>query len=108
MKKPMTGEIMGKKIIQIVNILPKSPAIVKPHFVQALANTTVQTTLKNRKATSQPPWKQSKAMAEHPAKTAKSQAQWVIFSDLLTRCHREQLEQGRFFALWADVDQIDV
>jgi hypothetical protein len=48
------------------------------------------------------------AMARNPAKTAKSQAQWVIFSDLLTRCHREQLEQGRFFALWADVDQIDV
>jgi hypothetical protein len=49
-----------------------------------------------------------RAMAENPTKTPKSQAQWAIFSDLLSRCHRDQLEHGRFFALWADVDQIDV
>jgi hypothetical protein len=49
-----------------------------------------------------------RAMAEHPTKTPKSRGQWVIFSDLLTRCHREQLEKGRFYALWSDVDQIDI
>lgn len=49
-----------------------------------------------------------KKMAEQPPALPKSRGQWVIFSDLMSRCHREQLEKGRFFALWADVDKIDV
>lgn len=44
-------------------------------------------------------------MATHPTSTAKANAQWAIFSTLPSRVHSEQRAQGRFYALWADIDE---
>ena len=39
-----------------------------------------------------------------PQQAPKENAQWVIFSTLMTRVHSEQRDNGRFYALWADID----
>lgn len=39
-----------------------------------------------------------------PACVDKTNAQWVIFSDLHSRVKVDQIEHGRFYALWADID----
>jgi hypothetical protein len=44
------------------------------------------------------------AMLPNPISVAKGNAQWVIFSTLPSRIHAEQRAQGRFYALWADID----
>lgn len=41
----------------------------------------------------------------NPTNVEKGSAQWVIFSDLISREHAKQREQGRFYALWADFDE---
>lgn len=44
-------------------------------------------------------------MVQQPPSTEKELAQWVIFSTLPSRVHSEQRENGRFYALWADIDK---
>ena len=46
-----------------------------------------------------------KQLAAHPQKVPKENAQWAIFSSLFSRIHAEQRDKGRFFALWADIDE---
>ena len=43
-------------------------------------------------------------MMSNPPCVKKQDAQWVIFSTLPSRVHSEQREQGRYYALWADID----
>jgi putative DNA primase/helicase len=43
-------------------------------------------------------------MAEHPQKVDKSAAQWVIFSDLMTRESSKQSADGIYYAVWCDFD----
>lgn len=43
------------------------------------------------------------SMSQPPQKP-KDEAQWVIFSTVMTRKHSVQREQGEFYALWADID----
>tara|TARA_R110000851_G_scaffold333531_1_gene514861 strand:- start:41210 stop:43840 length:2631 start_codon:yes stop_codon:yes gene_type:complete len=45
------------------------------------------------------------AMLDAPQCVEKSQAQWVIFSSLMTREYAEQRANGTFYALWADIDE---
>ena len=48
-------------------------------------------------------------MAKNPVKVPKSEAPWVIFSSAAGPLAREaefQLKQGRYHALWADLDQV--
>ena len=45
------------------------------------------------------------AMLADPPSQAKSSAQWVIPSTLLSRTHAEQHKDGEFWALWADIDE---
>lgn len=45
-----------------------------------------------------------RAMLDTPPSVAKENAQWAIFSTLPSRVHAEQHKQGRFVALWADID----
>lgn len=45
------------------------------------------------------------ALLLFPTGVNKDAAQWVIFSDLMSREHAKQREQGRFYALWADFDE---
>ncbi|MBC2710885.1 MAG: hypothetical protein HGJ94_07780 [Desulfosarcina sp.] len=45
------------------------------------------------------------AMMADPRSAEKQDAQWVIFSTLPSRVHAEQRKQGRFHALWADIDE---
>lgn len=40
-----------------------------------------------------------------PQSVAKEQAQWVITSTLLNRCHATQRNEGEFWALWAETDK---
>ena len=44
-------------------------------------------------------------MLVDPPQFPKDQAQWAIFSSLMSRTHSEQLIQGEFHALWADIDE---
>jgi len=46
-------------------------------------------------------------MLANPSSQAKSSAQWVIPSTLLSRTHAEQHKDGEFWALWADIDEPD-
>lgn len=39
-----------------------------------------------------------------PPQKPKDEAQWVIFSTVMTRKHKLQREQGEFYGLWADID----
>ncbi len=48
---------------------------------------------------------QIRAMAANPPSVAKESAQWAIFSALLSRVHSEQRAHGKFYALWADIDE---
>jgi hypothetical protein len=41
----------------------------------------------------------------HPAEVDKSDGQWAIFSELLSRNHSEQRQHGKFYALWSDIDE---
>lgn len=50
---------------------------------------------------------QIKEMAADPPSVEKDQAQWCIFSTMLSRVHSKQREQGQFYALWADIDEPD-
>jgi predicted P-loop ATPase len=43
-------------------------------------------------------------MVENPPSVAKESAQWVIFSDLLTRESEKQRESGKYYAAWCDFD----
>ena len=45
-------------------------------------------------------------MHENPISVDKEQDQWVIFSTLSSRVHAEQKEQGQFYALWEDIDEV--
>lgn len=45
-----------------------------------------------------------RAMLDTTPSVAKENAQWAIFSTLLSRVHAEQREHGQFVALWADID----
>lgn len=50
------------------------------------------------------------AMAANPDSTAKDQAQWAIFSttiDQWARGHAYQRENGTFYGLWADPDEVE-
>ncbi|PYE35592.1 hypothetical protein DFP83_101481 [Idiomarina fontislapidosi] len=44
-------------------------------------------------------------MLEKPPAVDKANGQWVIFSSLASRVHKDQLERGLFYALWADIDE---
>ncbi len=44
-------------------------------------------------------------MVEHPQKVDKSAAQWVIFSDLITRESSKQGAAGNYYAVWFDFDE---
>ena len=46
-----------------------------------------------------------KELADNPESVKKDVAQWVIFSDVKTRTRSKQREQGRYYALWADIDE---
>jgi hypothetical protein len=46
-------------------------------------------------------------MLADPPSLAKDAAQWVIPSTLLSRTHAEQHKDGKFWALWADIDEPD-
>jgi len=46
-------------------------------------------------------------MLANPSSQAKSSAQWVIPSTMLSRVHAEQRIDGEFWALWADIDEPD-
>jgi len=47
-------------------------------------------------------------MVYMPQKVDKSAAQWAIFSTLKSRSQQEQKQHGRYFALWADIDESSV
>lgn len=49
-------------------------------------------------------WQQFGDMLSTPPSVAKEAAQWVIFSELATRVADEQRSEGRFHALWCDID----
>lgn len=49
-------------------------------------------------------WPQFGQMLSNPPSVAKDAAQWVIFSELATRIATEQRAEGRFHALWCDID----
>ena len=49
-------------------------------------------------------WQQFGDMLSNPPSVAKEAAQWVIFSELATRVADEQRSEGRFHALWCDID----
>lgn len=42
----------------------------------------------------------------NPQRLEKSKAQWSIFSNLQSRKHAEQLENGKYGMLWADLDKL--
>lgn len=44
-------------------------------------------------------------LVANPQSVNKDYADWVIFSDLLTRNRQAQLESGRFFGCWLDLDK---
>lgn len=44
------------------------------------------------------------AMLANPQCVDKDKAQWVIFSNLQSRVHKEQRERGLYGALWCDID----
>lgn len=44
-------------------------------------------------------------MIANPPQVPKEEAQWCIFSELMSREHAEQRQSGRFYALWADIDE---
>ena len=46
------------------------------------------------------------AMLPNPPSADKPNAQWVIFSELPSRVHAEQRQNGRFYALWSDLDDM--
>lgn len=46
-----------------------------------------------------------KAMLATPQQVDKSNAQWVIFSDLVTRNGDAQKAKGKFYAFWFDIDE---
>ncbi|MFP3983332.1 MAG: hypothetical protein ACLFV2_06545, partial [Desulfurivibrionaceae bacterium] len=50
---------------------------------------------------------QIEKMVVNPPCVPKDEAQWAIFSTLPSRVHQEQREQGQFFALWVDIDELD-
>lgn len=43
----------------------------------------------------------------NPQRLEKSKAQWSIFSNLQSRKHAEQLENGKYGMLWADLDNLE-
>ncbi len=47
------------------------------------------------------------AMIRQPQAVDKAQAQWFIPSNLHSRVKTEQLENGQFYGLWADIDEPD-
>lgn len=49
---------------------------------------------------------QVRLMVSDPANCEKSQAQWFIPSTLKTRSKQRQICEGRFYALWADIDEM--
>jgi len=46
------------------------------------------------------------SMVKEPQSIDKAQAQWFIPSTLKSRVHKEQRDKGKFYALWADIDEI--
>lgn len=50
-------------------------------------------------------WLKILALVTNPQNVNKDYADWVIFSDLHTRNRQDQLENGRFFGCWLDLDK---
>lgn len=48
---------------------------------------------------------QIRLMVDNPKDIAKSVMQWLIFSTFLSRNFKKQLEKGKFYGLWADLDK---
>ena len=48
------------------------------------------------------------ALLGNPQRVEKPQARWFIPSNLMSRVHADQREQGTFYALWADLDSAGV
>jgi len=48
-----------------------------------------------------------KVMLEEPQAVDKASAQWAIFSSLQSRSRAKQVEQGVFYAGWADLDKCE-
>jgi len=46
------------------------------------------------------------SIVKHPPSVDKAQAQWFIPSTLMSRVHSEQQNNGKFYALWCDLDQM--
>ena len=46
------------------------------------------------------------SIVKHPPSVDKAQAQWFIPSTLMSRVHSEQKNNGKFYALWCDLDQM--
>lgn len=46
------------------------------------------------------------SMVKNPQSIDKEKAQWFIPSTLKSRVHKEQRDNGKFYALWADIDEI--
>lgn len=46
-------------------------------------------------------------MLINPPSEPKENAKWVIFSTLFSRVHEKQRKEGRFYALWADIDEAE-
>ena len=46
------------------------------------------------------------SMVKNPPSVDKAQAQWFIPSTLMSRVHSEQKANGKFYALWCDLDQM--
>ena len=48
-----------------------------------------------------------KNMLVNPPSEPKEHAKWAIFSTLFSRVHEKQREEGQFYALWADIDDVE-
>lgn len=64
---------------------------------------------KNPKPYNTVTWADIRRMVKNPVDVPKAEAPWFIPSDFtgtLARVHAEQLKNGRFYALWADLDEV--
>ena len=48
---------------------------------------------------------QISSMVDNPQDVVKAQAQWLILSTLFSRKFKKQENEGKFYALWADLDK---
>jgi hypothetical protein len=59
----------------------------------------------NHKKLNSTGWLKILWLVNNPQNVNKDYANWVIFSDLLTRSRQAQLESGRFYGCWLDLDK---